>query len=60
MIVKFRCHCGADQPSDGKYYHGMLGYEAIVCRRCGGFSDHMGEHVADEWSRSFVGLEARI
>lgn len=27
-----------------KYYHGCLGYEAYVCRKCGTIYDHKGMH----------------
>jgi len=57
MITKFNCPCGANKPADGKEYDGCLGYEAVVCRRCGRYWDHSGEYPADEWSRAFVELK---
>lgn len=42
-----------------KFYDGSLGYEAVVCKDCGTYWDHEGEHAADEWSRGFVGVAAR-
>jgi hypothetical protein len=56
MITSFTCTCGANHPSDAKYYDGLLGYEALVCKKCGRYYDHGGEHPADEWSKSFAGL----
>lgn len=56
-IVEFSCVCGASSPSEAKYYEGCLGYECIVCRRCGRIFDHEGEHEADEFSRLYVGLD---
>lgn len=37
-------NCGADKISDYKEYDGMLGYEAIVCKRCGFVYDSAGAH----------------
>lgn len=37
-----------------KPYDGSLGYEALVCRACGKYFDHNGEHPADEWSTNYV------
>lgn len=30
------------------FYNGSLGYEALVCRKCGWFSDVLGEVGIDE------------
>jgi hypothetical protein len=54
MIIEFSCKCGADSSQDAIEYDGALGYEAIVCKRCARYSDSMGEHEADEWSRDFI------
>ena len=56
MITKFTCTCGNTNPKKAKEYDGLLGYEAIVCKACGRYSDYQGEHEADDWSRWFVGL----
>lgn len=56
MITQFTCPCGAKNPEDGAYYDGALGYEAIVCKKCGHYSDEFGEHDANAWSQQFVGL----
>ena len=36
------------------YYDGGLGYEAYVCRHCGTYFDHEGEHPVDEWSEGYI------
>ena len=56
QIITFTCVCGADKPGDAKYYDGAVGYEAVVCRKCGRMYDHLGEHAADEFSCHFVGI----
>jgi hypothetical protein len=53
-------NCKADKPKDAKFYDGSLGYEAIVCRKCGTFADHNGWHPADEWSKHFVNIHTDI
>ena len=55
-VVKFFCICGADKPQDCKYYDGAVGYEALICKRCGRMYDHLGEHPADDFSCHFVGI----
>lgn len=50
-------NCKADKPQDAKFYDGSLGYEAIVCRKCGTFADHNGWHPADEWSKEFANIQ---
>lgn len=58
MIESFHCiYCGADQPSDAKEYDGMLGYEAIVCHRCGSVSDITGTRPLSSWGCFYVGLK---
>jgi len=54
MITKMACACGNTDVKKGIYYHGMLGYEAIICTCCGRYSDHLGEHEKDEWSISYL------
>lgn len=56
MIVTFTCVCGANKPEDAKYYDGAVGYEAIICKKCGRMYDHAGEHPADEFSCHFAGI----
>lgn len=51
------CPCGNKDPKEFKEYDGALGYEAVVCKKCGRFDDYNGSHEADAWSRSFVGLD---
>jgi len=50
-----KCACG--EVDNFKYYDGCLGYEAIVCRKCGRYSDHNAEYKADDWSMEFVNLK---
>ena len=54
MIVSFRCKCGTNDPKDAYHYDGALGYEALVCKRCGRYSDYIGENKPDVWSKRFI------
>ena len=54
MIISFNCSCGNTEPKKAHYYDGCLGYEAIICKVCGNYSDHNGEHEADAWSKQFI------
>lgn len=54
MITKITCSCGNTDVKKAKHYHGCLGYEAIVCTVCGGYSDHTTEHPKDDWSISYL------
>jgi hypothetical protein len=60
MITKFTCSCGNTDPSKAKYYDGSLGYEAIVCKCCGRYYDHTGEHEPDDWSKNFVNIDTKL
>lgn len=60
MITKFKCECGNNDPAKAKYYDGSLGYEAIVCTECGIYTDHYGEHEADDWSLAYIGKTTEI
>lgn len=55
-ILSFSCSCGNQNPKDAIEYDGSLGYEAIICKKCGAYSDHSGEQPADEWSLKLAGL----
>jgi len=51
MITKINkpcVNCGADKPSDFKEYDGMLGYEAIICKKCGWLYDESGAYPPEE------------
>ena len=54
MITKMSCACGNTDVTKAKHYHGCLGYEAIVCTCCGRYSDHIGEHAKDDWSKIYL------
>jgi len=49
ISVKPCLNCGADKISDFKEYDGMLGYEAIVCKKCNWVYDETGAHSPKEW-----------
>jgi hypothetical protein len=59
MVTQFSCTCGNTDPKKVHEYDGMLGYEALVCTECGRYSDHMGEHAADEWSKHYLQPELK-
>jgi len=50
MIISVKpCeNCGASEISDFREYDGCLGYEAIICKKCGYIYDHSGAHPPDE------------
>jgi transcription elongation factor Elf1 len=55
MTIKFNCPiCGNKDTSKTHYHDGVLGYEATVCKVCGTYSDHIGNHLPDTWSLQFV------
>jgi hypothetical protein len=54
MVTKFECKCGNNDPSKVYEHDGMLGYSALVCRNCGTYYDHTGEHPADDFSKQFI------
>ena len=54
MVVSFNCKCGNTDPQKVKEYHGWVGYEALICRCCGRYSDHQGSSEPDEFSKQFV------
>ncbi len=54
MIKTAKCACGNTEPGDFKEYDGALGYEAVICIRCGRFADHDGDHEANEWSKYYI------
>ena len=41
-------NCGASKVSDFREYDGCLGYEAIICNRCGFIYDHAGIHPPED------------
>jgi hypothetical protein len=47
-------NCGADQSSDFKYYDGCLGYDAIICQKCGFIYDASGAHEPDKDEKSIM------
>lgn len=60
MITQFKCRCGAHKPEDAKEYDGSLGYEAVICRKCGRYWDYEGEYEPDDWSRNYVGIKTPV
>ena len=54
MIINALCPCGNIDSSLFYEYDGCLGYEAIVCKCCGRYSDYTGMHQANEWSEAFI------
>ena len=50
MIISVKSceNCGANKVSDFKEYDGCLGYEAIICKRCGYIYDQNGMHSPEE------------
>ncbi len=53
LVREHICICGNNE--DYKFYDGCLGYEALVCEKCGRYWDHFGQHNSDEWSLNYIG-----
>lgn len=56
MITSATCKCGNTDPKQFIEYDGSLGYEAIICSKCGRYFDHMGEYEPDEWSLEMISI----
>lgn len=56
MILKFHCKCGANSADDAIHYDGHVGYEAVICKKCGHYYDHEGVHEPDDFSLSIAGI----
>jgi predicted nucleic-acid-binding Zn-ribbon protein len=55
-LIKAKCiFCGNTNIREFVEYDGTIGYEAIICKKCGGYSDHYGHHEPDEFSKRFIG-----
>ena len=60
MVTSFNCKCGNTDTTKVYEHDGMLGYEALVCRVCGIYYDHTGEHPADDFSKQFIIVEPTL
>lgn len=58
MIIKCSCDCGNEDTKDFHEYYGYLGYEAVICRKCGKYYDHEGKHNVDQFSIRFLNQTA--
>ena len=56
MVSKFNCECGNTNPNEVMEYDGCLGFEALICKRCGRYCDCLKTYPADDWSRAMVNL----
>jgi transcription elongation factor Elf1 len=62
MLLNFECDfCDNKDKSLVYEYDGCLGYEALVCRKCGVYYDYQktGYYEPDEWSKQFTIKEKR-
>ena len=48
VSVKPCINCGSSKLSDFEEYHGLLGYEAIICKHCGYLYDDTGAHSPED------------
>jgi len=56
-VIEFKClTCGTTETSDAHEYDGIGAYEAVICKKCGAYSDEYGHFQAEKWSREQVGL----
>ncbi len=52
----FNCHhCANTDPQQSRHYDGCLGYEAVVCLKCGAYHDQQ-PRKPDAWSLTWTGL----
>jgi hypothetical protein len=56
-IINFKCECGNTDSNKAIEYDGSVGYEAIICKKCGSYSDQFGLHQADEWSLGLANIK---
>ena len=54
MLISAKCQCGNENKKDFVEYEGGLGYEAIICKKCGAYADNDGIHDADKWSKRLI------
>jgi hypothetical protein len=54
MITKITCACGNTDVKKALHYNGCLGYEAIICKCCGRYSDYATSHEASDWSKDYL------
>ena len=54
MVTKFYCTCGNTNPQNAYHYHGLLGYELLICRICGKSYDFGREHEPNEFTKQFI------
>lgn len=61
MIVSIKpcVNCGANKVSDFREYDGLLGYEAIICKKCAYIYDHSGTYAPDEKEIKIGGIDYR-
>lgn len=58
MLTSFHCEiCGASGVEHAHEYDGLLGYEAIICRRCGWSCDHNGYQPPDAAHLADLGIK---
>ena len=54
MVKRNKCLCGNVDINKFYEYEGCLGYEAVICKVCGRYSDYYGEYEATEFSKQFI------
>lgn len=55
MLISAKCpNCGNEDPKEFIEYDGFLGYEAVICKKCGDYADSEGEHKADNFSKDVI------
>lgn len=55
MITKFECtKCDNKNIAEVIMYDGLLGYEAVICKKCGSYFDQNGVNEADDWSNTQI------
>ncbi len=57
MVKTFSCKCGNKDPHQTVEYHGLLGYEALICKKCGRYSDYSGDHEPEKDKNSILYFE---
>lgn len=59
MLTKFKCQCGNADKKQAKKYYGMLGYEAVICKKCGRIHDETGIHERETDKTSIMYIKIK-
>jgi hypothetical protein len=59
MLISFKCPCGNTDIKQAKEYDGMLGYDAVICKKCGRIHDENGIHERETDKKSIMYIKIK-